>query len=136
MVKEIFVDPFIIDKIKKSNVTNPMYFDLGNQKELKALLKIRSDEHKKLLDQIYKTARKILSLSQYKVFYAVFKYGYKIPALARTHHVKRSTYYTHYYRALIKLRRRLIEEKVVKKKNMDKGSKRAKEIESRNWRPF
>ena len=131
--KEIFVDPFIIDKIKSGNI-NSKYIDLGSQKELCELLNKRAEKRKKLLTEIYKTADSILSPSQFEVFISVFRYGYKIPVLARIHGVKRSTYYTHYYRALEKLRKALVDKKIVKKKNMNKT--RIAEIKSRNWKPF
>jgi len=131
--KEIFVDPFIIDKIKNQN-SNPVYLDIGSQEELKKLLSDRSDIRKTLLKRIYNKAESILSTSQFHVFVAVFKHGYKIPALARVHKIKRSTYYTHYYRALEKLRKSLVDDEHVTKKNMKEA--RIREIKSRNWRPF
>jgi len=131
--KEYFFDPKIVEKIADGRISS-VYLDLGDQKELHAKLRAQSVHNNELLMNVYKKAEEILSTSQYKVFIAVFKHGYKIPTLARIHDIKRSTYYTHYYRALSKLRNALIEGGDVKPKKTN--SKRKKEINLRNWDPF
>ena len=129
--REISFDPLILEKIDEQRASTTKFLDLGDRRELSEFLMKQTDEKNKRLNEIYEKAKEILSISQLKVFEAVFKHGYKIPALARTHNRKRSTYYTHYYRALDKLKEALIEGGEVKKKEMSK--KRIKEISSRDW---
>jgi len=130
MPKELFFDHLMLDKLCQKN----SYVDIGNQDEINERTTKRLVEKKHLLDKIYETAKKILSTSQLQVFIAVHKYGYKIPMLARAHGVKRSTYYTHYYRAITKLQKKLVDEQKIKKKNMN--TKRIKRIKSRDWNPL
>ena len=128
--KEIFFDHLILDKIS----TDANFIDIGSCNEINELMSKKYDEKKQLLDEIYETAKKILSTSQLQVFVAVHKYGYKIPMLARAHGVKRSTYYTHYYRALTKLQKEMVDKQKIRKKKMNVV--RIKKIKARNWNPL
>ena len=132
--REVFVDPSNVEKLSDGNFKSK-YLDIGDQKELKALLREQTDKSNELLMKIYNTAEEILSVSQYKVFEAVFKHGYKIPMLSRKHNISRSTYYTHFYRALRKLKKVLVDGGDVKKRKA--GSKRKGNINKRDWgNPF
>ena len=128
--REVFVDPSNIEKLSDSN-SKSKYLDLGDQKELHIILSEQAEKSNILLQQIYNKAEEILSVSQYRVFEAVFKHGYKIPMLSRRHNIARSTYYTHFYRALQKLQKALVEGGVVKKKKT--GIKRSNKINKRDW---